>query len=328
MPTVSILVPTFNREKFLEECIESALGQKDNDFEVVIVDNASTDSTWEICGRFAVRDPRVRIFRNEHNVGPVRNWKRCIEEARGRYGKFLFSDDLMLPDFLAESVPRLRDSTIAFVSTAALIGEDLERSSVSYATRRGPEIISTATYFRRLATGFPGVPVSPSAAIFRLGDLRRNLLMDVPTAVTHDFAGNGAGPDVLLFALTAKDYPSVAMLDKPLVFFRKHPGSFTIANERNAVKVGYELALGWFFRMHSSLSNWASWTARIWLRGMLNARRFSSPISTIKRCSGKGNVVEVGSLVIAALGLVLQRIRKRAFAGRTITDLRNEQTAE
>ena len=94
-PKVSILIPVYNREAFIAACVQSALEQTFTDFEIIIVDNASTDTTWKICQQIAEQDKRIRIFRNERNIGPVRNWRRCIEEARGVYGKILWSDDLI-----------------------------------------------------------------------------------------------------------------------------------------------------------------------------------------------------------------------------------------
>jgi len=76
MPKVSILIPVFNRKDYIAECIQSALDQTFTDFEVVVVDNASEDGTWEICQQFAANDQRVRIFQNDTNIGPVRNWRR------------------------------------------------------------------------------------------------------------------------------------------------------------------------------------------------------------------------------------------------------------
>lgn len=309
MPKVSILIPVFNREHFISECIRSALDQTFTDLEVVVVDNASNDGTWDICQEFATLDSRVRICRNEKNIGPVRNWLRCIEEARGEYGKFLFSDDLILANFLSETVPRLADNSIAFVSTAAYIGKDLESSEVAYTSSNEAEMISSAAYIERLAHGRPPLAISPGAAIFRMSDIRKNLLINVPTTTLHDFNRNGAGPDVLLLALTAKDYDFVSLLNQPLVFFRSHAGSFSVLNDENSVTEGYRLALAWFFRNYSSLKIWAHWTARIWLAQIKKSRIFINPRAISKRYSGNGNLIEMIQIFLAAIHISLKKIR-------------------
>ena len=313
MTKVSILIPVFNREQFISECIQSALNQTFTDLEIVVVDNASDDSTWEICQRFSEQDSRVRVYRNDRNIGPVRNWQRCIDEATGEYGKFLFSDDLIFPNFLSETLPKLSDESIGFVSTAAFIGTELENSEVCYASSQSAEMISTEKYLGRLANGYPAVPVSPGAAIFRMADIRKNLLLEVPTEVLHDFTKNGAGPDVLLFALTVKDYASILMLNQPLVFFRKHAGSFSVANDESAVTEGYRLALGWFFRKHSSLKHWASFLAKIWLSNAKLNRGFESPISTIKRYSGTGTQQEIAMVLLTSIQHVVVKLFHRKF---------------
>src|SRR2546427_6401542 len=104
-PLVSILIPVYNRKQLVGPCIQSALDQTVREFEVVIVDNASTDGTWQVCEAFAAKDKRVRVIRDPLNVGPVRNWQRCMQEAGGLYGKILFSDDLIEPTFLERTLP-------------------------------------------------------------------------------------------------------------------------------------------------------------------------------------------------------------------------------
>lgn len=308
MPIVSILIPVFNRRNFIHQCIQSALDQTFDDFEVVVVDNASDDGTWEICQEISNRDSRVKIFRNEKNIGPVRNWFRCVEEARGEYGKFLFSDDLILKDFLAETVPKLADQEVAFISTSAFIGKTIENSEIHYSTDRSDEVILSAEYMERLASGMPPVPVSPGAALFRMVDIRENLILDIPVGSGHDFAKNGAGPDVLLFALTAKKYKSVVMLQKPLVFFRAHTGSFSVANEGNSVTEGYRLSLAWFFMNFSTIRNWAYWVAKIWLIESKNNRKILSPFTIGKKYSGDGSVGETINIISAAVFLIIKRI--------------------
>lgn len=98
IPYFTIAIPAFNGKNFLKESVKSVLNQTYRDFELVIIDDHSTDGAWEYIQ--TINDPRVRIFRNEKNLGIVLNWKRCIEEAKGKWFKFLMSDDIMFPDSL------------------------------------------------------------------------------------------------------------------------------------------------------------------------------------------------------------------------------------
>jgi len=94
---VSVCVPTFNGGRHVEECLDSVVAQTFTDFEVLVVDDASTDDTTAVVERFRRRDPRVRVERNACNLGLVPNWNRCVELARGRWLKFVFQDDVIAP---------------------------------------------------------------------------------------------------------------------------------------------------------------------------------------------------------------------------------------
>lgn len=308
MPRVSILIPVFNRKKYIAQCIQSALGQTFTDHEIVVVDNASEDGTWEICKCFAVQDPRVRVFRNETNIGPVRNWLRCLDEAKGQYGKFLFSDDLVMPEFLAATLPHLEDPSVAFVSTAALIGDSIDNGVTYYSIQGQCNRLSKSEYFENLASHRKPVPFSPGAAIFRISDLRAHLILQIPVDRPHDFLGNGAGPDVLLFALTALHYKTVVMLQAPLVFFRTHDGSFTVANAKNSVSDGYRLALAWFFRKKLTRRLWATWIARNWLLDIYRAQRILSPLSFSRRYESRVNILEVLLIVLMSTKIVVGKV--------------------
>ncbi len=95
-PLVSICIPTFNAAKWILSCLESARAQSYPRLELLIVDDASTDATVELIR--SIDDERIRLLRNEQNIGLVRNWNRCIEESRGDFVKFLFHDDILYPD--------------------------------------------------------------------------------------------------------------------------------------------------------------------------------------------------------------------------------------
>lgn len=104
MTQVSIGLPVYNGEAFLGEAIDSILSQTFGDFELIISDNASTDRTEEICHDYVNRDPRIRYYRNQSNVGAAKNFNRLFEMASGKYFKWAAYDDLCTPDFLGKCV--------------------------------------------------------------------------------------------------------------------------------------------------------------------------------------------------------------------------------
>ena len=90
----------FNREAFIAEAIDSVLASTYTNFELIIVDDASTDRTFEIAEQYGKQDDRVRVFRNGANLGQFPNRNRAAELARGTYIKFLDSDDILYPNAL------------------------------------------------------------------------------------------------------------------------------------------------------------------------------------------------------------------------------------
>ena len=112
-PYISIGLPVFNGENYLEEALQSLLAQTFTDFELIISDNASTDRTPAICEAYAARDRRIRYYRNPTNVGAGPNFNRTVALARGVYFKWAAHDDLLTPDYLEKCVAILdQDPTI------------------------------------------------------------------------------------------------------------------------------------------------------------------------------------------------------------------------
>ena len=107
MPRVSIGIPVYNGENFLEEAIRSVLAQTYQDLELVIADNASSDRTAEIGQDFAASDGRVRYVRNARNLGAAPNYNRVWEQSRGDLFKWLSHDDRILPGYVAATVAAL-----------------------------------------------------------------------------------------------------------------------------------------------------------------------------------------------------------------------------
>lgn len=101
-PLVSVCIPVFNGERYIKQAIESVMAQSLTDWELVILDNSSSDNTAGIVKTYS--DPRIRLIVNDHNYGIEANWNKALSEARGRYIKLLPSDDYLLPDCLEEQV--------------------------------------------------------------------------------------------------------------------------------------------------------------------------------------------------------------------------------
>lgn len=96
-PTVSIIVPVYNAEKNIERCIESVLKQDYEDFELILMNDGSKDSSGSICDRYATGDERIRIIHKENSgVSDTRN--KAIDMAQGKYLQFIDSDDWITPD--------------------------------------------------------------------------------------------------------------------------------------------------------------------------------------------------------------------------------------
>ncbi len=107
----SILIPVYNVEKWLSICIDSVLAQQEQDYEIILVDDGSTDSSGIICDRYASCHENIRVIHKE-NEGLLLTRRRAIREARGDWFVHLDSDDYMMPGFLAALRTRI-DSTDA-----------------------------------------------------------------------------------------------------------------------------------------------------------------------------------------------------------------------
>jgi glycosyltransferase involved in cell wall biosynthesis len=114
-PTVSIGLPVYNGEKYLATALHSIVGQDFEDFELIISDNASQDSTAAICKQFSESDKRVKYSRVEVNRGAAPNYQRAFQLANGKYFKWAAHDDVCLPGFLKRCVETIEAAPDAVV---------------------------------------------------------------------------------------------------------------------------------------------------------------------------------------------------------------------
>ncbi len=108
MPKISVLMSCYNHDKFVGEAIESVLNQSFKDFELLIIDDNSTDKTFDIVNSF--KDPRIKAFRNEKNFGMVFNTNSLIKKSNGEYIAIINSDDSWLPEKLQKQLDFLENN--------------------------------------------------------------------------------------------------------------------------------------------------------------------------------------------------------------------------
>lgn len=317
-PLVSILIPVFNREKLIGNCIQSALDQTFADFEIVVVDNCSNDGTWEVCKKYAALDSRVRIFRNDKNIGPVLNWQRCINEASGTFGKILFSDDLLFEDNLAKTVPFLmNDAEVGFVITAVNLGETPSKGRlVAMFSDRSGKYPSSRFIEASLYGG--QVTVSPGNALFRMSDLRKNLILDIPSPTIKSFLELGAGPDLLLYSLTAQTYRSFAFINEPLCFFRSHEGSITASTKIEEISRYYTQASIWFVEQYLSQQEINKYYVYAWYRSCQNSRpkRWIRPSTFLRSFTARSDT----PLFFPILRFAVYKLKRKLGLARSFRD--------
>jgi len=244
-PLVSILIPVYNRETIIAETIACAINQTYKNIEIIICDNASTDGTWNILEEFAQKDSRIKIFRNEENLGPVLNWKRCFDNATGEYGKILWSDDLISETFVEHTLPLFDDNTAFVLSGIRLFFSD-PNVAFKESTYQEKKVYPVDEYFNDMLIYLKkGFPVSPACVLFRMDDLRKSFVIEIPNGENLDFKTCGAGNDLLFCLLTAGRYKIIKTVNKIEAFYRCTGDSLTMLNI-NKIVVYYAWAEYYF----------------------------------------------------------------------------------
>jgi glycosyltransferase involved in cell wall biosynthesis len=217
-PSVSILIPAYNREREIVRALDSAITQTYSNLEIIVVDNASTDNTFAVAQAYAARDARVKCFRNATNLGPVPNWLKCVEFSTGEYVKILFSDDWLEPDAIAEYLnPILANQEIGLVYSSADI--HLVDRTLQAAYHLDHSHVARLEFLNGFITGEPNVPLSPSCAFFRKRDVVKALVAQLPIASNTRCDELGIGQDLLLFLRMCDSYKKFFHISRPLVHF-------------------------------------------------------------------------------------------------------------
>ncbi|MHC4657566.1 MAG: glycosyltransferase family 2 protein [Planctomycetota bacterium] len=222
MKTASIVIPTFNRANLLHRAIETSIGQT-YPCEVIVCDHGSTDNTPEVVSKYK---DKVRYIRREQDKGPIVCWRDGVEQATGEVVHINYDDDWLDLKFMEKTINLMHDD-VGFVYSNVLIHYE-NRDDTRIGFKHPPNIGDTHDIIKYLLA-IPG-PISPGCAIFRRHDAFKNLLPAIPGAGGIYGNNSGVGEDLLLFLLTALDYPKYAYVPETLAHFLAHSGSITIAS--------------------------------------------------------------------------------------------------
>lgn len=218
-PKISVCIPTYNYGQYLPDAIESVLAQSFRNYELIVVDNCSTDNTGEITQKYLKDDPRIRFIRNEANLGMAGNWNRCLSHATGEYVKILCADDVLAPTCLEKSVGLLEDNPeIALVSCARLlVDKDLTPvTTLSYSSR--PELIEGHAVIQKCLIHYMNFVGEPTAVLFRKRHAARGFNTHYRQLLDLE----------MWFHLLEQG--KFAYLDEPLCSFRTHSNQETRRN--------------------------------------------------------------------------------------------------
>jgi glycosyltransferase involved in cell wall biosynthesis len=167
---VSIGLPVYNAEKYLEQALDSLLAQTFENFVLVISDNASTDHTQSICQAYQKKDPRIQYYRNEKNLGIAPNFRRAFQLSSSEYFKWAPYDDLIAPDFLARCVAVLdQNPDVILVYSKVKIIDENGAYVVDYDP--GPE-----TNLQQPNGRFRNLMLHPEYAVQQMGLMRSGVL--------------------------------------------------------------------------------------------------------------------------------------------------------
>ncbi len=289
-PKTTVLMPLFNGEQFVREALESILEQTFTDFELLIIDDGSTDASVKIVESYD--DPRIRLFNNHENLGVTATLNRGIDLARGEYIARMDCDDISLPARLAEQVTYLEqhpDCAMVAV-TVTQLDEDGNDYGVWLDDRKTVTSESIRRFLPRAnCIAHPGIMIRKSLlARYRYNERQR---------VAQDYD--------LWLRMTA-DGLFIAKLDKPLLRYRIHTASVTALSNRGRPDLKNVRTKTWF----------------LWRR--VAERKLNGYCFKVFCATARDLCYAIAKMTLSAVGLNLQNRAKsqRAQTPKLDSDLR------
>lgn len=217
---VSVCIPTYNSEKFIEDSIRAVLAQSYSNIEVVVVDDCSSDNTVDIVKKLCEEDSRVRLICNPVNLGMTQNWNKCVLSCRGRYVKLIPADDIIYKDCIKTCVRVLEkhdDVFLVVVGTDLINNDNQKVGQYIHGPFNGVYQGKKISKISVLLNNFYGSPVN---SMFRLDDFKKV----------------GGFDDNIPYILDYDLWISLAGLGR-VCFIKKNLSAFRVRDDSNSGKL-------------------------------------------------------------------------------------------
>ena len=233
---ISIIMPAYNCERTIEDAVSSVLAQTYQDWELIIVDDASTDRTPEICKDLSGKDSRIRLLTNQSNCGTLLSRLNAIEASEGEWIAFIDADDLWDKQKLEKQI-RFRDETVCDIIYTASAFIDENGNKYDWILH----VPDRAEYRKLLKQNI----ISNSSVLARKADFVKYSPADESKHDMHE--------DFACWLLMLRDGRTAAGIDEPLITYRISKGSSTgnkmKTSELNMNTYKY-IGLGFFERLY------------------------------------------------------------------------------
>lgn len=313
-PFVSVVTPVYNGEEYLRDCIESVLAQTSRNWEYIIVNNCSTDSSLEIAEEYVAKDPRIRVYDNPEFLRVIPNHNNALRRIspHSKYTKMVFADDWLFPECIARMVEVAESHpAIGIVGSYALQGTKVAWDGLPYPSTYLPgKAVCRAQFLRlaRLPGGRPYVFGTATSMLFR-SDLVRQRDSFFNESNLH------ADTEICYDLLREHDYGFVHQV---LSFMRVREGSLSSFSERfNTNLAGHlydvmtyapsfltpqeteravRLRLRGYYRFLAESLITPGWDPQFWQFHARKLRELGYPLSLVRMIRGMAGVLMGGLL--------------------------------
>jgi glycosyltransferase involved in cell wall biosynthesis len=246
--------------------LDSVLNQNFEDYEIICSDNASTDNTYAVLQSYAESHNKIKIYRNETNLGPVPNWKNCLDHATGEFIHWLWSDDWVEKNFYSDAFELMKKDGTQALTTWNYRSDNPDNLNDKYLSWQfSHALIPAELAAKKILLSTYEFPVSPAAYILPTKLVRQCFYTDIPKInYLLDPVNKGVGVDSLMVAgVCSKLQGQISVLQKPSVVFRMHDNISAQLGKDGSLGKMYALSHLWFLansNINLSLKEFISFT--------------------------------------------------------------------